>query len=304
VVDPQLLEGFRAGDRRALARLITLLDNNPDGHRVLDELGPAANRAGVIGVTGAPGVGKSTLLGRLIGAFRARGRRVAVLAVDPQSPISGGALLGDRIRMAEPAARDEDVFIRSLSSRGVAGGLSASVRWITRLLERFGYDIILVETVGVGQDEVDVARLADVTVVVLVPGMGDDVQALKAGIMEIADVFLVNKADQPGASRLERELKAAIGLAARPDGWTPPIVPTVASEGKGIDEALAAIQSFRDSGLRKDRAAGTWALRLREMLRERLMERLPAGEIEAAGREVAARTRDPYTIVDDWLKRI
>lgn len=300
----ELTERVLSGDIRALARAATVVENRrPEAVALMRGLFPHTGRALIIGVTGSPGAGKSTLVDHLARSIRACGTRVGILAVDPTSPYSGGAILGDRIRMQSHHA-DPGVFIRSMATRGAVGGLAPATMDLALLLDAAGFGAVIVETVGVGQDEVDVARLADITLVVLVPGMGDDVQAIKAGIMEIADVFLINKADQPGSARLERELKAAIGLAVRRGGWIPPIVSTVASEGKGIDRALAAIQSYRESGLRKERAAGTWALRLREMLREKLMERLPAAEIEAAAREVAARTRDPYTIVDEWLKRI
>ncbi len=241
----QLLEGVRRGDRRALARMITLLDNDPHARRLLDGLGSPGRRTGIVGVTGPPGVGKSTLLGGLIAQFRRRGKRVAVLAVDPESPISGGALLGDRLRMAEVAADDEDVFIRSLSSRGVAGGLSGSVRSICRLLERFGFDIVLVETVGVGQGEMAVLRVAEVVMLMVMPGTGDGVQWEKAGLIEVAHLVVINKSDHPGVDRIQQELRDA--LQGVPDVCTadgqrrrpvPPILRTVASEGVGV-EAVA-----------------------------------------------------------------
>jgi LAO/AO transport system kinase len=191
-----------------------------------------------------------------------------------------------------------------MATRGSLGGLAVATTDIALLLDAAGRDAVLVETVGVGQDEVEVARLADVTVVVLVPGMGDDVQSMKAGIMEIADVFVINKSDQAGADALERDLRGALSLNVARGGWQPAIVRTVATEGKGIAEALAAIRKFQESGVRQDRRVELWAGRLREMLRERLMERLPAEEIEAAAREVAARRSDPYSIVKAWLERL
>jgi len=191
-----------------------------------------------------------------------------------------------------------------MATRGSLGGLAAATTDIALLLDAAGRDVVLIETVGVGQDEVEVARLADVTVVVLVPGMGDDVQSMKAGIMEIADVFAINKSDHPGANALERDLHGLLSLNAARDGWEPAVVRTVATEGKGIGEVLAAIRKFQESGARKDRRVELWTARLREMVRERLMERLPAAEIEAAAREVAARRRDPYSIVKEWLERI
>ena len=297
-----LAERVLSGDPRAIARAATAIENRrPEAEALLRELFPQTGRATIAGVTGSPGAGKSTLVDQFARVLRAENRRVGIIAVDPTSPYSGGAILGDRIRMQSHHA-DPGVFIRSMATRGAVGGVAAATTDLALLLDAAGFDTILVETVGVGQDEVEVAKLADVTAVVLVPGMGDDVQALKAGIMEIADVFLINKADLAGAERLERELKASLSLSARRDGWTPPVVNTVASEGKGIGEALAAIRSY--PATRRDRAAQTWALRLREMLRERLIERLPADEIESAARAVAARERDPYSIVDEWLKRL
>jgi LAO/AO transport system kinase len=288
---------------RALARAATAIENRrPEALDLLAELFPHTGRATVIGITGAPGAGKSTLVDRLARDLRAEGT-VGIVAVDPTSPFSGGAILGDRIRMQSHSG-DAGVFIRSMATRGSLGGLAAATTDIALLLDAAGRDAVLVETVGVGQDEVEVARLADVTVVVLVPGMGDDVQSMKAGIMEIADVFVINKSDRPGANALERDLHAALSLNAARDGWEPPVVRTVATEGKGIGETLAAIRAFQESGARKDRRAELWAARLREMLRERLLERLPAEEIEAAAREVAARRRDPYSIVKEWLERV
>jgi LAO/AO transport system kinase len=199
---------------------------------------------------------------------------------------------------------DPGVFIRSMATRGWLGGLAAATTEMTMLLDAAGFDVVLVETVGVGQDEVEIARLADVTLVVMVPGMGDDVQAIKAGIMEIADVFVINKADQPGAEKLERELKSYLTLSHRPDGWSPTIVKTVASDGQGITELLDAAREYHARGSSRTRAAEIWAGRLREMLRERLLERVPPEEFAAGGREVAAHRRDPYSILHDWLQRI
>jgi LAO/AO transport system kinase len=292
------------GDVRALARAATAIENRlPEASRLMEELFPRTGHATVIGVTGAPGAGKSTLVDQLARALRAEGRTVGIVAVDPTSPFSGGAILGDRIRMQSHSA-DQGVFIRSMATRGSLGGLAAATTDIALLLDAAGRDEVLVETVGVGQDEVEVARLADVTVVVLVPGMGDDVQSIKAGIMEIADVFVINKSDHAGANALERDVRGLLSMNAAREGWEPAVVRTVATEGKGIGETLAAIRKFQESGARKNRREELWAGRLREMLRERLMERLPAEEIEAAAREVAARRRDPYSIVKEWLERV
>ncbi len=292
------------GDARALARAATAIENRrPEGLELLKELFPKTGHATLIGVTGAPGAGKSTLVDQLVRAYRAAGKEIGIIAVDPTSPFSGGAILGDRIRMQAHHA-DPGVFIRSMATRGSLGGLAAATTDVALLLEAAGKDTVLVETVGVGQDEVEVARLADVTVVVLVPGMGDDVQAIKAGIMEIADVFVINKSDRPGTDLLERELRGLLAISAGRDGWKPPIVRAVATDGKGIGEVIAAVKQFQDFGARKGRRERLWAMRLREMLRDRLLERFSGEEIEKAAEDVAARRRDPYSIVNEWLERV
>jgi len=299
-----LAEKILAGDARSLARAATAIENrSPAAESLLKELFSRTGHAGIVGITGAPGAGKSTLTDRLVHELRRQGQSVGVLAVDPSSPYSGGAVLGDRIRMLSHHA-DSGVFIRSMATRGHLGGLAAATTDMALLLDAAGKDFVLIETVGVGQDEIEIAKLADASVVVLVPGMGDDVQAIKAGILEIADIFVINKADQPGADRLEREILTMQGLSTRPDGWVPPIVWTVATEGQGTGETLAAIRSFLARAGAKNRVVSNWALRLREMLREHLIEQFANIDFQAAAEQVAARRCDPYTIVDGWIRQI
>lgn len=236
---------FLEGNERALARGISLLEaGDASGQRLLQAVRGRAGGAHLIGVTGSPGSGKSTLTDALTAVARAQGKRVAVLAVDPTSPYSGGAILGDRIRMMRHH-RDAGVYIRSMATRGQLGGLAAASLQVTALLDAFGFDLIFVETVGVGQSEVDIVRVADTTLVTLTPGQGDGVQAFKAGIMEIADVFVVNKVDQPGGGRLKREIRAALELAPQPHGWRPPVQETVASEGQGVAELFEVLAEHR-----------------------------------------------------------
>jgi LAO/AO transport system kinase len=299
-----LAERIIDGDIRALARAASWIEERrPEAESLLRELFPRTGRALILGVTGAPGAGKSSLCDQVVRLLRAEGKTVAVIAVDPSSPYTGGAILGDRIRMQRHHA-DQGVFIRSMATRGWLGGLARATTEMTMLFDAAGRDVVIVETVGVGQDEVEIARLAGVTLVVLVPGMGDDVQAIKAGIIEIADVFVINKSELPGAEKLERELNNYLGLSHRPDGWTPKIVHTVATDAKGITEALEAAREYQAQSGGASHLAEIWSHRLREMLRERFLDRLPEAELLAAGREVAEKRRDPYSILNDWLTRL
>jgi LAO/AO transport system kinase len=278
---------------RAIARAATLIENrHPSSAELLRSLFHRTGKATTVGITGPPGAGKSTLIEKLTRHYRNNGKTVAILAVDPTSPFTGGALLGDRIRMMDHHA-DSGVFIRSMATRGHLGGLAAATTDLTLLLDAAGFDIVLIETVGVGQDEVEIAAVADVTALVLVPGLGDDVQAIKAGIMEIADVYILNKADQPGIDKLEREIGALLSLA--------PIVRCVATEGTGVESSAAAIESFLAAGIPARRAAARWAVRLTQMYRDRLVDRLDKEVVAAAAERVAVRATDPYTVVDQWL---
>lgn len=284
----------------APSRGITAIENHsPESEQLLKHLFPHTGQAYLTGITGAPGTGKSTLVDRLAGVYRKRDERVGVIAVDPTSPYSGGAILGDRIRMQNHSA-DTGVFVRSMATRGFLGGLARSTSEVALLLDAAGKRQVLIETVGVGQDEVDIVRLADCVLVILVPGLGDDIQNMKAGLMEIADIFVLNKADRQDADRLEEQLHAMLSLVMPCDGWHPPVLRTVATENRGIDDLASAIDKFRQhfesSGQRQKKQIEHWKTRLIEMLESRLLEKaLPgkAGEarLQAAATQVAARKR-------------
>ena len=300
-----------AGDRRAMARAISAVeDREPKGRELLKRLFGKTGRAFTIGVTGAPGSGKSTLVEKLGKEYRAQGKSLGIVAVDPTSPFSGGAVLGDRIRMQE-LATDGAVYIRSMATRGHLGGLAAAAHDVAAILDAAGCEVVLVETVGVGQDEVEIARLADVTVLLLVPGMGDDVQTFKAGVMEIADLFVVNKADRPAADRVVQEVEAMLSISARADGCARPVLKTVATTGVGVARLHEALDDFRQDvagGFGASRQRQRWRARLIELLRERLFEkvlteRLGDGEIDARVDDILARRADPYTIVDALLEK-
>jgi LAO/AO transport system kinase len=336
----ELVEGVLAGEHRALARAITTIENRAEGYRELvSALHAHAGRADVIGITGSPGAGKSTLVDKMAAAYRERGLTVGVIAIDPSSPYSGGAVLGDRIRMGSNVG-DMDVFFRSMSARGSLGGLSAATSDAVTALDAFGKDKVIIETVGAGQNEIDIVRTADSVAVLVPPGSGDDVQMLKAGILEIADLFVVNKADLDGADRTVQELRELVeyqqggvpsdvghhGATAETveglgpgdgeddeDGWTPPIVETVANRGEGVEELLAALSEHRthlaESGEGDEQTRTRYAEEVRTLLREDLNDLL-AAEIERRGgldgyvEEIVAGETDPYTVADELLAPI
>lgn len=306
-----LIGRITSGDPRAVARAISKVeDGSDDAAALMKEIFPHSGKGLVIGITGAPGAGKSSLVDKLALLYRARNERVGIVAVDPSSPFSGGAILGDRIRM-QALGLDKGVFIRSMATRGNLGGLARSTVDAVSILAAAGYQKVVVETVGVGQDEVEVVKAADVCVVVLVPGMGDDIQAIKAGIMEIADIFVINKADREGVYSTEKELEGLLSLAHREDGWQPPIIKTVATENKGVTELASAIESYREFHFRSDlgnerrRAVARW--RILELLREKLVSRTLDSEsaserLDLLADEVARRQRDPYSAVEELIE--
>jgi LAO/AO transport system kinase len=302
---------LRTGDARALARAISAVENQAPGSMgLLKELFPHSGRALTIGITGSPGAGKSTLVDQLARQYRKEGRTIGIIAIDPTSAFSGGAILGDRIRMQQHFS-DPGIYIRSMATRGALGGLARATANVCLLLDASGRDLVLIETVGVGQDEVDIVRLADITVVMLVPGMGDDVQSIKAGIMEIADIFVINKSDHEGAERVEREIRALQSLAAR-DEWIPPVIKTTATTGAGIGELGASIGGFethlRERGLLLGRRTRNWELRLVQMLRDNLLDKareaMAEPELARLAGEIAEHKRDPYSVIEEVTERV
>ena len=306
-----LSERVSNGEAAAVARAISKIEDGSAGAAALmKEIYQRTRGALVIGITGAPGAGKSSLVDKLALLYRQRGERVGIVAVDPSSPFSGGAILGDRIRM-QTLGLDPGVFIRSMATRGNLGGLARATVDAVAILDAAGYARIIVETVGVGQDEVEIVKAADVSVVVLVPGMGDDIQAIKAGIMEIGDIFVINKADRDGVYATEKELESLLSLASRDDGWDPPIVKTVATENQGLEGLAEAIERFRQTqrnaalGSDRRRAIARW--RIIELLRENLLARVLDSDASVAmlnrlADEVATRRRDPYSAVEEIIQ--
>jgi LAO/AO transport system kinase len=312
-LSPAFIDAVLAGDARAIARAISLIeDEAADAAALIGHIYPRTGRAYLIGITGAPGTGKSTLVDALTGEIRRSGLTVGVIAVDPTSPFTGGAILGDRVRMTGHSA-DAGVYIRSMATRGHLGGLSRTTSDVALVLDAAGKDIVIIETVGVGQDEVDIVRTADVSIVVVVPGAGDDVQAIKAGIMEIGDIFVVNKADREGADRAAQAIAANLSLgeatagSGRKNDWKPPIIKTEANRAIGIDELWRQIGRFREHSVdeRASRRTERQRVRLRDLLARQLVQRveeaLPAGEIERMSERVAKRQLDPYSAVSELI---
>ncbi len=311
VIMDGLLKNLFDGDPRSIARAISKVeDGTDDSAEIMKAVFPKTGRAVIIGITGSPGAGKSSLVDKIALYYREKGDKIGIICVDPSSPFSGGAILGDRIRM-QTLGLDKNVFIRSMATRGNLGGLARSTVDAVAILDAAGFDKVIVETVGVGQDEVEIVKTADVSVVVLVPGMGDDIQAIKAGIMEIGDVFVINKADREGVIRAEKELEALLSLAHRHDFWEPPIVKTIATENKGIEELAEAIKAYSDfqrqgeKSLERRTAIAKW--RLLELLREKLLLNIlkksgTEQKLDEFAAQVAKKEKDPFTAVEELLK--
>lgn len=312
MLESGFLEKLFEGNALYVARAITRVENgSSDAAELMKAVFPRTGNASVIGITGAPGAGKSSLVDKLAVHYKDRGEKVGIVCVDPSSPFSGGAILGDRIRMAT-LGLDKNVFIRSMATRGNLGGLSRSTVDAVAILDAAGYGKIIVETVGVGQDEVEIVKTADVSVVVLVPGMGDDIQAIKAGIMEIGDIFVINKADREGVLRTQKELEALLALAHRPDMWHPPIVRTIATESKGIEDLAAGIEKyleFQNSAehiSERRKAIARW--RLTELLQERLLSDLlgrngTSEKLSSLAEKIANKSMDPYSAIEELLQK-
>jgi LAO/AO transport system kinase len=307
----ELAQRLIDGDVRAVARAISLVEEGlPAGEELLRTVFASTGGATVLGVTGSPGAGKSSLVDRLIARYRGEGKKVGVVAIDPSSAYSGGAILGDRVRMQDHS-KDPGVFIRSMATRGHLGGLARATNDAVDLLDAAGYDPLIIETVGVGQDEIDVVRAADAVSVVLVPGMGDDIQAIKAGILEIADLFVINKADRPGADRLAADLDYMLSLSSATDARRPEIFQTVALDERGIPELIEGIARFcagpsrRRGERRRERAEARFLALLAERVTARVLDRaLPDGGLEGVAVEIAERRTDPYTAVERVLARV
>jgi LAO/AO transport system kinase len=310
MLETDFLDKLFSGDTRSIARAITKVESGASGASdLMKAVFPRTGNALIIGITGSPGAGKSSLVDKLAFYYKDKGERIGIVCVDPSSPFSGGAILGDRIRMAT-LGLDKNVFIRSMATRGNLGGLSRATVDAVAILDAAGFDKIIVETVGVGQDEVEIVKTADVSVVVLVPGMGDDIQAIKAGIMEIGDVFVINKADREGVLRTEKELESLLSLAHRPDFWNPPIIKTVATESKGIEDLSKAIESyyeFQKSGenLERRKAIAKW--RLLELLQEKLLSDVlsrngTSEKLDRLAQEIAEKRNNPYSAVEEILE--
>ena len=309
----RLLQDLLKGDTRALSRVITRVENrSADSLDILRQLFRHTGKSQIIGVTGSPGSGKSTLVDRLAAEFRKKNNTVGIIAVDPSSPFTGGAILGDRIRM-QTLGVDPGVYIRSMATRGHLGGLAAATADVAAVIEAAGKDPVLIETVGVGQDEIDIVKLAEVSIVVLVPGMGDDIQALKAGIMEIGDIFVINKCDRPGVEKMERAILGLLSLGHRADGWQPPIVKTTATKGEGVAELLDAIQRyyvfFHNSISRSRKKQEAERQRLINLLEERLVNTaveqiFPDGELNDLVSAIAERRQDPYSVVEQIIRNL